>query len=108
LSKRANSKGIFVGVLTGVVTNIFLWLSIKELFWMWWNLTGLIVSVATTYIVSLMTSAPRQDQIDEYTLSGSKMFKQEKKWIKTYVALAIYFVFILTFMILVQKFAVGR
>lgn len=108
LSKRANSKGIFVGVLTGVVTNIFLWLSIKELFWMWWNLTGLIVSVATTYIVSLMTSAPRQDQIDEYTLSGSKMFKQEKKWIKTYVALAIYFVFILTFMILVQKFAGGR
>lgn len=108
LTKRANATGIFVGVLTGVGTNIFLWISMKELFWMWWNLFGLVVSVVTTLIVSLIAAPPRKEQIDKYTLKGSGMFKQDGKWIKSYIVLFIYFVFIITFMILLQRYAVGR
>jgi SSS family solute:Na+ symporter len=104
LSKRANATGIFVGVITGVVFNLFLWLYIKELFWMWWNLLGLLVSVVTTLTISWMTTSPKQKQIDNYTLKGSGMLKQERRWIKSYVLLGIYFIFIISFMVFVQKF----
>ncbi len=107
LSKRANATGIFVGVITGVLFNLFLWLYIKELFWMWWNLLGLLVSVVTTLTISWMTASPKQKQIDNYTLKGSGMFKQERRWIKSYVLLGIYFIFIISFMVCVQKF-VGK
>ncbi|ODS33161.1 MAG: Sodium/glucose cotransporter [Candidatus Scalindua rubra] len=106
LSKRANAKGIFVGVITGVVFNLFLWLNIKELFWMWWNLLGLLVSVVTTLTISWMTTSPRIEQISNYTLKGSGMLKQERRWIKSYAILGIYFIFIISFMMLVQRFAI--
>ncbi len=108
LSKRANATGIFVGVITGVLFNLFLWLYIKELFWMWWNVLGLLVSVVTTLTISWMTTFPKQKQIDNYTLKGSGMFKQERRWIKSYVLLGIYFIFIISFMVFVQKFAGQR
>lgn len=108
LSKRANAVGIFVGVLVGVGTNIFFWICLKELFWMWWNLIGLVVSVATTLIVSLMTSSPRPEQIRNYTLKGSGMLKQERRWIKTYIVLFVYFIFIISVMIIAQRFATGK
>ncbi len=103
LSKRANATGIFVGVITGVGFNLFLWLNIKELFWMWWNLLGLLISVVTTIIISWITAPPGQEQISKYTLKGSGMLKQDRRWIKSYVLLGIYFIFIISFMILVQK-----
>ena len=105
LSKRANATGIFVGVIMGVVFNLFLWLNIKELFWMWWNLLGLLISVVTTIIISWITAPPGQEQISKYTLKGSGMLKQDRRWIKSYVLLGIYFIFIISFMILVQIFA---
>jgi len=105
LSRRANTVGVFVGVITGVIFNLFLWLSIKELFWMWWNLLGLLVSVVTTLTISLITTSPKQTQIDNYTLNGSGIFRQEYRWIRSYVSLGIYFIFIISFMVFVQKFA---
>jgi SSS family solute:Na+ symporter len=104
LSKRANATGIFVGVITGVGFNLFLWLNIKELFWMWWNLLGLLISIVTTIIISWVTAPPGPEQINNYTLKGSGMLKQDRRWIKSYVLLGIYFIFIILFMVLVQKF----
>lgn len=104
LSKRANATGIFVGVLAGVGFNLFLWLALPEVFWMWWNLFGLLISVVITYIVSLMTAPPKLEQINAYTLTGSGMLKQERRWLPMYALLVGYFVVILSFLILVQRF----
>ncbi len=104
LSKRVNATGVFVGVLAGVGFNLFLWLSLPEVYWMWWNLFGLLISVVTTIIISRMTAFPLPEQINNYTLKGSGMLKQERRWIVCYALLVIYFVIILSFMILVQKY----
>jgi len=105
LSKRANAAGIFSGVLAGVAFNLFLWLALPGVFWMWWNLFGLVVSVVITFIVSNMTALPSAEQIKDYTLTGSGMFKQERSWLPVYALLVAYFVVILCFMILVQRLA---
>lgn len=108
LSKRANATGVFVGVLAGVGFNLFLWLALSEIYWMWWNLFGLLVSVAVTLMVSRVTAPPRPEQIRSYTLSGSGMLQQERRWFPMYALLVGYFVVILAFMLVVQGFAEGR
>ena len=103
LSKRATTIGVFAGVLAGVGFNLFLWIAVPGVFWIWWNLFGLIIAVIITFIVSLITAAPKPEQIENYTLEGSGMFKQERQWIKIYALLFGYFVFILVFMMIIQK-----
>lgn len=105
LSKRANAPGIFVGVLAGVGFNLFLWLALPEVFWMWWNLFGLLVSVIVTFAVSQVTAPPKLDQIRSYTITSSEIFAQERRWLPIYAMLVGYFLVILVFMIIVQRLA---
>ncbi|MCP5005085.1 MAG: sodium/solute symporter, partial [Planctomycetes bacterium] len=87
LTKRATTKGIFIGVVTGVVFNLFLWLKMQELFWMWWNLLGMVVSVIVTLIISMFTTPPRWEQVNNYTLNGSGILRTERRWIVFYLLL---------------------
>ncbi|MGR3221424.1 MAG: hypothetical protein ACUZ8H_16630 [Candidatus Anammoxibacter sp.] len=103
MSKRATSIGVFAGVLTGVGFNLFLWIAVPGVFWIWWNLFGLVIAVIVTFVISMLTSPPKPEQIKSYTLEGSGMFKQERQWIKIYALLFGYFIFILVFMLIVQK-----
>ena len=103
ISRRANSLSIFIGVISGVVFNIFLWLVVPEVYWMWWNLFGLAVSVTVTFIVSTFTKKQCQKNIDQYTLVGSGILQHERKWIKVYIGLFFYFIFIIGFMIIINK-----
>jgi SSS family solute:Na+ symporter len=105
LSKRANATGVFVGVLAGVGFNLFLWLILPEVYWMWWNFFGLLVSTVITLIISQVTAPPKPEQIRAYTLTGNGMFKQERRWLPIYTLLIGYFVAILSFMIIIQGFA---
>jgi len=105
LTKSATSKGIFSGVLAGVAFNLFLWLKIQELFWMWWNLLGLLISVFITFIVSKVTKNPRPEQVENYTLKGSGILSEERRWIALYLLLVAYFGLILLSMILLQRYA---
>ena len=108
LSKRANGTGVFVGVLAGVGFNLFLWLALPGVYWMWWNLFGLLVSVLMTLVVSRLTAPPRPEQTRTYTLTGSGMLQQEGRWVPIYALLVGYFVVILALMVIVQGFAGGR
>ena len=108
LSKRANGTGVFVGVLAGVGFNLLIWLALPSVYWMWWNLFGLLVGVLTALVVSRLTAPPRPEQTRIYTLTGSGMFQQERRWVPIYALLAGYFVVILALMVIVQRFAGGR
>jgi SSS family solute:Na+ symporter len=104
LTRRATAKGIFIGVVAGVVFNLFLWLKMQELFWMWWNLLGMVVSVAVTLIISPLTTPPRWEQVNNYTLKGSGILREERRWIAFYLLLVVYFGVILLSMIFVERY----
>jgi SSS family transporter len=57
--KRLHALQINVGLLSGVAFNIFLWLCVPELFWFWWNLVGLIVTIVVAYLVLIFTTKKR-------------------------------------------------
>ncbi|GJQ59490.1 MAG: sodium transporter [Candidatus Scalindua sp. AMX11] len=104
LTKRATAKAVFAGVVAGVVFNLFLWLKIQELFWMWWNLLGMVVSVVVTLIISPLTTPPRREQLNDYTLKGSGMLREERRWIAFYLLLVLYFGVILISMIFIERY----
>ncbi len=53
LAKRVNGAGASAGLLAGVFFNLYLWKEQPQIFWMWWNFIGLVVTVVVAEIVSI-------------------------------------------------------
>jgi SSS family solute:Na+ symporter len=105
LSSRANAGGVFAGVLAGVGFNLMLWLGYPEVFWMWWNLSGLAIAVVVTFIVGRVTKPGDVERARPYTLSGSGFFLQERLWRRGHSCLLVYFFLMLGFMLLLDGYA---
>lgn len=100
LSKKVSAKGIIAGIVCGVGFNLFLWVCLPGVFWMWWNLFGFLVAVCISLFVSLSSGPPRFKDISGYVLRGSELIKTERRWISTYIILVIYFCLMLIFLLL--------
>jgi SSS family solute:Na+ symporter len=95
LSQRVNSAGIFAGVLIGIATNLVLWVWFPGVFWMWWNLFGLLAAVLASFLVSLVTPSRPAQEVRPYTLAGSGFFRDQKFWQRGYSLLLVYFLALL-------------
>ena len=90
VSRRSTGTGVMTGTVLGVSFNAYLWIVHPEVFWMWWNLFGLIVTCIVTYVVSLMTAPPSEEQVELYTIDMGDLAQRERPWIKTYAGLILY------------------
>jgi SSS family transporter len=52
LSRRVNGLGASLGLLAGMFLNLYLWKAQPQIFWMWWNFIGLVVTSAVAVVVS--------------------------------------------------------
>ena len=95
LSRRSTGPGVIVGTLAGVGFNVYLWLAHPEVFWMWWNLFGLVITCIITWAVSLCTQPPPPEQVLPYTLKLGDVAERERPWLKTYWGLVLYTALIL-------------
>jgi hypothetical protein len=129
LSRNATATGMFAGVVSGVAFNLYLWVFLPEVFWMWWNFTGLIVTVVVTFLISLprirlsftdglvdfrfslrlkgTSSDVDPETIRKYTLPGSGFFERERLWRPAYSILMLYF-FLLLGILLFLNYAAGN
>lgn len=55
---RVTGLGVNVGLLAGMLLNLYLWLFQPQIFWMWWNFIGLVVTVGLAMMVSFVQSTP--------------------------------------------------
>jgi SSS family transporter len=101
LSKKATARSITAGILAGVGFNLFLWLAMPGVYWMWWNMTGFLVAVGVSYIVSLLGPPAQSKDISQYVLRGSDLLKEERRWWPVYVVLVLYFFLMLTLLLLI-------
>lgn len=44
LSKRTQGLAVIVGMISGLAINLNLWIFAPQVFWMWWNVIGLVVT----------------------------------------------------------------
>lgn len=85
-SKKVGSLAASMGLLSGVGINVFLWLTGSNLFWFWYNATGLLLTVSVAYLVTAVVNVNAHNQI-------SMTFGLNKR---TIFILLSWFVFILT------------
>ena len=59
LSPRTTARAANVGLLAGIALNLFLWLGVgDDLFWIWWNVTGFVLSFGLGHLLSRGRPAP--------------------------------------------------
>jgi SSS family solute:Na+ symporter len=74
LDRRARGPAVLAGVAAGLAVNMLLatWLGAK-LFWMWWNVTGLLVAAAVTLLGSRLMAPPDPAQLVGTTLDAATL-----------------------------------
>ncbi|MDJ0921376.1 MAG: sodium/solute symporter [Henriciella sp.] len=54
LSRRVSSVSVDIGLLVGLALNLYFWLYQPQIFWMWWNFIGLVVTVSIAVLASFV------------------------------------------------------
>ena len=74
LDRRARGPGVLAGVAAGLALNAGLaWGLGPKLFWMWWNLSGLLAAVVVTMAVSRLLAPPAATQLAGTTLDRAML-----------------------------------
>jgi SSS family solute:Na+ symporter len=106
LLKKVNARGIFSGIIAGVSGNLILWIFAGQINWMWWNVFGCLVTVAITYMVSILKKKSGTAPVEKYMLRRADIFKAERTWMPVYLLLIFYFILMLAFLIVISRLAV--
>jgi Na+/proline symporter len=91
LTHWATSKGVKAGVSAGIVINLYFWLCVPKLSWLWWNAIGMVFALLTAYVVSKLFPATQR----AVELSAEE--PAHENWPLRYVLVTIYFVGIIGF-----------
>jgi SSS family solute:Na+ symporter len=74
LDRRARGPAVLAGVAVGLTLNAALaWGLGAQLFWMWWNVTGLVAAAAVTLAVSRWLPPPAPAQLEGTTLDAAAL-----------------------------------
>ncbi|MEO0579493.1 MAG: sodium transporter, partial [Pseudomonadota bacterium] len=75
LTRRVGGTAANAGLIVGLGFNLYLWLAQPQVFWMWWNFIGLVVTLAVAAIVNLVTkpapAAAEPAAVDPATVASS-------------------------------------
>ncbi len=93
LTKKTHALGANIGIVAGVAFNIYLWLSVPEVFWFWWNAIGCLVTI----VVALLISALIRQRVNE----GLEVVYYQGK--KEVILLASFFALIVLFSIILPS-----
>jgi len=91
--RRVQGPGMVIGILAGVGTNLLLWLGFKDVFWMWWNLSGCVVAMVTALLISLARPGKMPDSGSALLLLwDTDVWKEERPWLPVYSSLLVFFI----------------
>ena len=91
--EKAKPGPAITGLIAGVSTNLFLWLFVPSVSWLWWNAIGFLLAVLVIFVGSrFIKTAPR-------TPFKIKIPREKNIWKVSYAALIIYVVGLILFLI---------
>ncbi len=101
LTTKATDRGTFIGILAGFLINLYFWLFVPDVSWLWWNAIGCVVTFLIGYIASLMTTPLQFKQIEKliWNRKNQVLFGYKKNWNYYYAILVVWFLA----MILIMK-----
>jgi SSS family transporter len=72
LTKRTHALGANVGIVIGVLFNIYLWLYVPQIFWFWWNALGCLVTIIVALLISYTVKRQVNEGLEVVYYSGKK------------------------------------
>lgn len=72
LTKKTHALGANIGIVAGVLFNMYLWLYVPAIFWFWWNAIGCIVTMAVAYSISLIIKRERKEGLEVFFYKTGK------------------------------------
>lgn len=72
LTKKTHALGANIGIVTGVLFNIYLWLYVPEIFWFWWNALGCLVTLIVAYGFSVLVKRQVNEGLEVAYYAGKK------------------------------------
>lgn len=70
LTRKTHALGANIGIISGVLFNIYLWLSVPQIFWFWWNAIGCIITIAIGMGISYSLPKPQEKSLEVANPSG--------------------------------------
>ncbi|TYA70066.1 sodium:solute symporter [Seonamhaeicola marinus] len=64
LTKKTHALGANIGIVAGVLFNMFLWLYVPEVFWFWWNAIGCLVTIIVAYTISAVIKKETKEGLE--------------------------------------------
>ena len=72
LTKKTHALGANIGIVVGVLFNIYLWLYVPQIFWFWWNALGCLVTILVALAVSYTVKRQVNEGLEVTYYSGKK------------------------------------
>lgn len=98
IHRRIRPHAANLGLVLGVAVNVIMWLGFKNIFWFWWNAIGGLTTLAVGTGVSLILPGR-----PERVAVGGAEITRALPW-TSFAVLAVYFVAIVSFCVLLPKF----
>jgi SSS family solute:Na+ symporter len=96
LTRSATGTGVIIGLLAGILGNVFCWLFFPGISWLWWNPLGCAIAVSAGMVVSFFDGrdAPVSDYRVVYSLGELKAPVQQGRDKRRCIVLALFFLVI--------------
>ena len=52
-TKKANGQGACIGLISGILSNLYFWVYMAGVSWLWWNVIGMFSTLIIGYLFSL-------------------------------------------------------
>lgn len=60
--RRIHGRAANLGILAGVLINVYLWLWVPSVFWFWWNAVGAVVTLLVGYLASYVITKKADEE----------------------------------------------
>lgn len=97
ISSKAKPLPAIVGLVSGVTVNLFLWLFVPSVSWLWWNAIGFVLATAVIFVGSLLFQPTYRTSFKIDIPSENKI------WKISYGALIVYAVCLIIFLAFFTK-----
>ena len=100
LTRCANDQGVMMGIIAGFSANLMTWLCLPGVSWLWWNVSGCLITFGVGYGASFLFRSRPIPNIEAlvYHPNATKQFNYRRNWHIYLWILAGYF-FVLMFVL---------
>lgn len=102
-TRKTTGTGASLGLLAGFIFNVFCWIALPKLSWLWWNVFGFAICFVFGYVFSLLRSAKNQ-KLEHAQLMENNFMINWQKWRVKYWVLVLYCALILLLLVFLPSY----